>query len=113
MKILIVGSRSIDKFDFSSHIPKDTTLIISGGAKGIDTLAEKYADKHKISKLILRPRYDLYGKAAPLKRNETMVDIADSVIVVWDGRSRGTKYTLQYATKKNKNIVLITSSQKQ
>ena len=113
MKILIAGSRSIEEFDFSPLIPKDTTLIISGGAKGIDALAEKYADKHKISKLILLPQYNLYGKAAPLKRNEMMVDIADMVIVVWDGRSRGTKYTLQYATKKNKNIMLVTVMKKQ
>ena len=108
MKILIIGSRSIDNFDFSPYISKDTTLIISGGAKGIDTLAEQYADKHRISKLILLPQYNLYGKSAPIKRNETMVDIADTVLIVWDGQSRGTKYTLQYATKKNKNVVLVT-----
>lgn len=111
MKILIAGSRSISEFDFSPHIPKDSTLIISGGATGIDTLAEKYADKHRISKLILLPQYNLYGKAAPIKRNETMVDIADTVIIVWDGHSRGTKYTLEYATKKRKNIILITITQ--
>ena len=108
MKILIAGSRTIDMFDLSPYIPKETTLIISGGAPGIDTLAEKYADEHKISKLILLPQYNLYGKAAPIKRNQTMVDIADTVIIIWDGQSRGTKYTLQYAKKENKNVILIT-----
>lgn len=108
MKILIAGSRNIDAFDLSPYIPKETTLIVSGGAKGIDTIAEKYADEHKISKLILLPQYHLYGKSAPIKRNETMVDIADTVIIVWDGKSRGTKSTLQYSKKKNKNIILIT-----
>ena len=111
MKILIAGSRNIDTFDLSPYIPKDTALIISGGAKGIDTLAEKYADEHKISKLILLPQYNLYGRAAAVKRNEIMVDIADTIVIVWDGLSRGTKYTLEYAKKKNKNIVLITPSQ--
>ena len=113
MKILIAGSRSIDTFDLSPHIPKDTTLIISGGATGIDALAEEYANEHKISKLILLPQYNMYGKAAPIKRNEAMVDIADTVIIVWDGHSRGTKQTVQYATKKNKNVVLITVPKKQ
>ena len=108
MKILIAGSRTIDIFDLSPYIPKETTLIISGGAPGIDTLAEKYADEHKISKLILLPQYNLYGKAAPIKRNRTMVDIADTVIIIWDGQSHGTKYTLQYAKKENKNVILIT-----
>ena len=108
MKILIAGSRNIDEFDLSPYIPKETTLIISGGAKGIDAIAEKYADEHKISKLILLPQYNLYGKSAPIKRNETMVNIADTVIIVWDGNSRGTKSTLQYSKKKNKNVILIT-----
>ena len=107
MKLLIVGSRSIKNYDISKHIPTETELIISGGAEGIDSIAEEYADKHKISKLILRPKYEKYGKAAPLKRNEIMVEIADTVIVLWDGVSRGTKYTLEYANKKNKTVKLI------
>ena len=107
MKVLIVGSRKIDCFDLTDYIPENTELIISGGAKGIDSIAEKYADKHKISKLIMHPKYNIYGKFAPLKRNEKMVDIADIVIVIWDGKSKGTKYTLDYAQKSNKEIVLV------
>ena len=100
MKIMIAGSRSITDFDLTEYIPEKTTLIITGGAKGVDTLAEEYADKHKISKLILRPDYKKYGKAAPLLRNEQMVDLADLVIIIWDGKSKGTKHTLKYAEKK-------------
>ncbi len=107
MKLLIVGSRKIENFDLSPYIQKDTTLIISGGAKGIDVCAENYADQHHISKLILRPRYDLYGKAAPLKRNEQMVDLADAILVIWDNHSKGTKYTIDYAKKKAKTLTLI------
>ncbi len=107
MKLLIIGSRMITDFDLTEHIPGDTELIISGGAKGIDTLAEKYADEHGIEKLIFYPKYELYGRAAPLKRNEEMVDIADVVLAVWHGDSRGTKYTLNYAKKKNKKIIEI------
>lgn len=91
----------------SPYIPLETELIISGGAKGIDTVAENYADKHRISKLILRPKYKLYGKAAPLKRNETMIDLADAVLIVWDGTSRGTRYTIESAKKKGKPITVI------
>ncbi|MCC8161147.1 MAG: hypothetical protein LIO53_07580 [Oscillospiraceae bacterium] len=50
MKLLVVGSRSITNIDIAPYIPKDTDTIISGGANGIDTLAEQYADKHKLSK---------------------------------------------------------------
>lgn len=108
MKVLIVGSRSISDFDITPYIPCETDLIISGGANGIDTLAEQYADKHRISKLILRPRYDLYSRAAPLKRNDEMVELCDKVIVFWDGVSKGTKHTINYANKIGKPIEIIT-----
>lgn len=107
MKILIAGSRNIDNFDIEEYIPKDVELIISGGARGVDSLAEKYADRHKISKLILRPDYKRYSKAAPILRNQKMVDIADKVLLIWDGRSKGAKCTLDYAKKTNKEVLLI------
>jgi len=107
MKLLIVGSRSITDFDLSPYISKDVDTIISGGANGIDTLAEKYADENRLSKFIVRPRYDLYGRAAPLRRNEQMVDLADAVLVIWDGQSKGTQYTLKHTKKKNKPITLV------
>lgn len=107
MKLLIAGSRNISEFDLTEYVPHNTELIICGGAKGIDTVAEKYADSHRISKLVLRPNYALYGKAAPLKRNEVMIDLADSVLVIWDGKSRGTKYTIDYAQKKEKDVTVV------
>ena len=107
MKLLIVGSRSITNFDISGYIPEDTDTIISGGATGIDTIAENYADKHRLSKSILRPKYNLYHKGAPLKRNEEMVETADKILVIWDGKSKGTKYTIDYAKKLNKDITVI------
>ena len=107
MKLLIVGSRSITDFDLQGHIPPETDLIISGGANGVDTLAEQYADKYRISKVIVHPDYARYGKAAPLKRNEVMVDMCDEVLVIWDGVSRGTKYTVDYAHKSGKKVTVI------
>ena len=108
MKLLIAGSRSIKDFDLSEHVPKDVGLIISVGADGVDTVAEKYADKNRISKLILRPEDGKYGKAAPLKRNEAMVDIADAVLIIWDGKSHGAMHTAKYAQSKNKPTIIVT-----
>lgn len=107
MKLLVVGSRSIGEFDLSPYISKDVDTVISGGADGVDRLAERYADSHGLSKYVLRPQYHLYGRAAPIKRNEKMVELADAVLVVWDGCSKGTQYTLKYASKMNKPITLI------
>ena len=107
MKLLIAGSRGVKEFDLSSYVGKDVDTILSGGAKGIDALAEEYADKYRLSKIILRPRYDLYGKSAPLKRNEELVDLADKVLVVWDKKSKGTRHTIDYAKKKNKELEIV------
>lgn len=109
MKLLIVGSRSITDFDLSPYVSEEVDTIISGGANGIDALAERYADARRISKYIVRPQYNLYGRAAPLKRNEQMVDMADAVLVIWDGVSKGTQFTLKYAEKIGKQTVLVLS----
>ena len=107
MKLLIVGSRNITHFDLSPYISAEVDTIISGGAEGIDRLAEQYADGHRLSKYILRPSYSLYGRSAPLRRNEEMVQMADSVLIIWDGHSKGTQYTLKYAKKMNKPTTIV------
>ena len=83
MKLMIAGSRSIQEFNLTPYIPAETHCIICGGARGTDHLAEEYADRHRLSKYIIRPLYSLYGRAAPIKRNLQMVDMADAVLVVW------------------------------
>ena len=112
MKLLIVGSRSITYYPLEDEVPSDTELIISGGARGVDTLAERYADSHGIEKLIIKPDYKKYGRRAPLIRNEEMVDICDKVLVIWDGVSTGTAYTVNYAKKHGKEIILINLSER-
>ena len=107
MKLLIAGSRSITMFDLTPYIPAEADTVISGGATGIDALAERYADEHRLSKIIVRPQYERYGRAAPLKRNEQMVDMADAVLIIWDGCSKGTAFTLNYAKKQDKPVTLI------
>ena len=107
MNLLITGSRSITDFDLAPYISDDVDEIISGGANGIDTLAEKYADEHRISKHIIRPKYHLYKKAAPIKRNREMVVLADAVLIIWDGESKGTLSTINYAKGQNKTTTVI------
>lgn len=107
MKLLIAGSRNITEFDLAPYIPEGVTTIISGGAKGIDTLAEEYADKYGIDKIIIRPEYEKYGKGAPIKRNFQMVDMADAVLCIWNGISKGTKSTIEYAKRCRKDVYII------
>ena len=106
MKVAIIGSRGITEYDLSKHIPPDTTLIVSGGATGVDMLAERYADEHGIDKLIFKPEYSRYGSRAPLIRNKLIVDSVDLVIAIWDGYSHGTQYTINYAKSRGVPIEL-------
>lgn len=107
MKLMIAGSRGIKSFDISPYVPEEVELIICGGAAGIDAIAEDFADQNKISKLVIYPNYKRYGRYAPLKRNDKMVEIADEILVVWDGDSRGSEYTIKLAEKSGKKLTVV------
>ncbi|MBR3995544.1 MAG: hypothetical protein IKI97_09730 [Clostridia bacterium] len=107
MKVAIIGSRGITNIDFSKYISKDITEIVSGGAKGVDTEARKYALKNNIKLTEFLPDYQQYGKSAPLKRNISIIEYADFVIAFWDGKSRGTKFVIDNCKKINKQIFVI------
>ena len=104
MKVAIIGSRNLVNVEISKYIPENTAEIISGGARGINTLAEAWADKNGISKIIIKPEYEKFKRGAPLKRNEKIVELADVIIALWDGKSRGTKFTIDYAKKLKKEV---------
>lgn len=104
MKVAIVGSRNLVDVEIEKYLPKNITEIITGGASGIDTLAENYADLHEIPKTIIKPNYKKYGRKAPLIRNKTIVELADKVIAIWDGKSTGTLFTINYAKRLGKDV---------
>ncbi len=107
MKLLIAGSRSITDFDLTPYITEDVDTILTGGAIGVDTLAEKYADEHGLNKVIIKPQYEKYGKSAPLVRNRELVLLCDKVLIIWDGKSKGTKFTKNFAEKAGKALKVI------
>lgn len=107
MKVAIVGSRTIEDVDIGRYLNDNCTVIISGRAKGIDSCAAKYANKNQIPLVEILPEYDKYGKAAPIKRNEIIVNMADEVLVFWDGRSKGTLSVIKYCQKTDKPHIII------
>lgn len=104
MKVAIIGSRNLTNVKISKYISENVTEIISGGARGIYTLAEEWADKNGIPKTIIKPEYERYKRGAPLKRNKKIVELADVIIALWYGKSRGTKFTIDYAKKLKKEV---------
>lgn len=101
MKLAIAGSRSIQSIDLAPYT-EGVTEIISGGAKGVDTLAADYAKAHGIKLREIYPDYARFGRGAPIKRNYEIVDASDRVLVFWDGQSRGTLSVIKYAEKTGK-----------
>ena len=107
MKIAIIGSRNLKIADFGKYLPKNTSEIVSGGAKGVDTDAREYAEKNKIPLKEFLPDYRRYGRGAPLKRNIEIIEYADKVIAFWDVKSRGTKFVIDNCNKINKEIEVV------
>ena len=104
MRVAVVGSRSIEVANLKRFLPKDTTEIVSGGAKGVDTQAREYALAHNLKLTEFLPEYEKYGRGAPLKRNITIIENADLVVAFWDGVSRGTKFVIEECNKRGKPI---------
>lgn len=107
MKIAIIGSRNIYITNLEDYLPSKITEIISGGAKGVDTCAKEYAIKHNIKLTEFLPNYNQYGNNAPIIRNRLIVNEADKVLAIWDGLSRGTKYTIDYAKECGKVVDVV------
>ncbi len=107
MKLAIIGSRNCPAIDIDVHLEEMPDVLISGGAEGVDTCVREYAKKKGIKLIEFYPNYAKYGKVAPLERNKQIVDECDSLIAFWDGTSRGTKYTIDYANKQGKPVKVI------
>lgn len=100
MNLGIVGSRDFnDYWMLASYVDKlveeyGITSIVSGGAKGADTLARTYAEANGLELIEYLAEWDRYGKSAGFKRNELIWKDSDVIIAFWDGESKGTKHTI-------------------
>ena len=103
MKIAVIGSRNLTINDLGEYLPKETTEIVSGGAKGIDGCAKEYALTHNLILTEFLPDYARYKRGAPLKRNLQIIDYSDIILAFWDGSSKGTAYVIDHAKKLGKD----------
>lgn len=107
MKVAIIGSRTLQMAIPEDAIPKETTLILSGAANGVDRMARAFALEHHIRIHEVLPDYARYGRLAPLRRNDAIIDAADYVVALWDGHSRGTAYVIEQCRLKNKKLRVV------
>lgn len=104
MKVAVIGSRGLIVENLEKYLPAGTEEIVSGGARGIDSCAKAYAEKNGLRYTEFLPEYDKYGRAAPIRRNDLIVDYADLVLAFWDGTSRGTGYVIDYCHRTGKPV---------
>jgi len=119
--LAIVGSRIFENYP-EFLVIMDTYLqiariekidkIVSGGANGVDTLAERYARENNIPVQIFHADWDKYGKAAGMIRNKSIWKNANYGLAIWDGISRGTKNSIEIAEKSGIPIIVFDFEQK-
>ncbi len=107
MRVAIVGSRNLVVNNLGKYIPNDVTEIVSGGAVGIDRCAREFARSNNIKLVEFLPEYSKFGRSAPLKRNLQIINYCDCIIAFWDGKSRGTNFTIENALKKKKKVTVL------
>lgn len=107
MKLAIIGSRALADIELDSYIPEGVTEIVSGAAAGIDTLARDYAQRKGICMTEFLPEYARYGRAAPIKRNQSIAEYAECAIAFWDGKSKGTADSIRHFQKLGKPIKVV------
>ena len=108
-KVIIAGSRGFSNYkllkekcnEYLREKRKEyNIIIISGGARGADTLGEKYAQDEGFSLEKFPANWNKFGKSAGFKRNEQMAEVADALIAFWDGKSHGTKHMIEIMENK-------------
>ncbi|MDE6339036.1 MAG: DUF2493 domain-containing protein [Muribaculaceae bacterium] len=114
MKLGIVGSRNpgvsypdwekllLAKIDLS-----EVEMVISGGAKGVDTYAKLFAGRHHIPYMEFAPKYAVYGKCATLKRNTQIVKEASTVVAFPTADSRGTLHSMREAERLRRKLIVV------
>ena len=112
MRVAVIGSRNVTPDALEQllrAIPAECSEIVSGGARGADSLAREAAGRLFVPLTEFLPEYETFGRAAPIRRNRQIVEYCDFLIAVWDGDSPGTRDALLCALRLQRPVkVLIT-----
>jgi hypothetical protein len=107
MNIAIVGSRKYSNLPKVSSYVRSLppgTVVVSGGAQGVDRAAEFAALSVGLGTIIFLPNWEKYGKKAGFLRNMDIVKQADKLVAFWDGESKGTLHSINLAKEKGISV---------
>jgi hypothetical protein len=122
VRIIVAGGRDFDDYALLKYALKEyinglesvdlsQIIIISGTARGADTLGEHFAYNYGIDIRRFPARWDEFGKSAGIIRNCEMANYAGRAMGVlfafWDGKSRGTKHMIEVAKKRGLEVHVV------
>ena len=112
MKLIIAGGRNVTEVsDYGAKEVQafidfykltDVTEVVSGTAKGADQLGELWAEVAGVPVKQFPANWEYYGRGAGHIRNKQMADYADALMIIWDGKSRGSRNMKETMIKLNK-----------
>lgn len=112
-KVIIAGGRDYTNFQ-QLTLTMDALLkykaavtIISGGARGADSLGERYAKLRGYTYIVMKADWDKYGKRAGYLRNKDMLDEASAAVCFWNGISRGTANMIDITMQSGKPLRVV------
>jgi len=108
VRTIIAGSRTLTEEWLVAEAVKASgftiTEVISGTARGIDQQGERWAKEHSIPLKRFPADWETHGKAAGRLRNREMIAVADALIAIWDGVSRGTEDCIAEARRRGLKV---------
>jgi hypothetical protein len=121
LKLAVIGSRSITERETFTAVlerapwipsnirtltPVDIDLeVVTGGADGVDTMAEEWADEQGFSQTVFAPDWRDWSDGHPAKvRNTQIIEYADVVVAIWNGESPGTRDSIDKTLDRGKPI---------
>lgn len=84
----------VEVFDF------DVDAVITGGARGVDSIAHKWARLIGLRTIVRNADWDRYGKSAGPIRNREMLEYGNTLLAIWNGKSKGTKDMIDISLKR-------------
>lgn len=114
-KLIVAGGREFSDYNLMREAiaefikeHKITKLeIVSGGARGADSMGEEYAEYYGHSKHIIPADWNTHGKAGGYIRNMEMANYADGCIIFWDEASKGSKHMIDIAKGKDMPLKIV------
>lgn len=110
MKVIVAGGRNFTNYALVEEAIKisgfEISQIVSGKAKGVDTLGEVWALANNIPVEPFPADWSQHGRAAGPIRNRQMAEYADALIAIWDGESKGTANMIQQARNKKLDVFI-------